>query len=246
MFFCISYYQGNLDVLNHINECDYKIYSKGNQKSQYTEKLENYGYNISSYFHYIIDNYENLPERIVFIKNNIFPRHVKLEKFKQLLKKNNEFLGIEDPESYSHKTGISFYDKTFGFFEINNSWYLTSKKTKYFYSFNHFMSTLFTNYKKLDYINFVPGANFIINKELILKFPKNFYKNLNLFMSHCKHANESHLIERALKLIFTGDLHLNDSLKKPLSKSELKKISLKTYLLRKTHLLKPLNKFHLI
>tara|TARA_A100001015_G_C14754192_1_gene618787 strand:- start:499 stop:825 length:327 start_codon:yes stop_codon:yes gene_type:complete len=104
------------------------------------------------------------------------------------------------------------------------------------------MSTVFTNYRKYDYINFVPGANFIINKELILKYPINFYKNLNLLMSHSQHANESHLIERAIKLIFTGDLYLNDIFKKDLSYYELRKMSFKTLFLRKTHLLKVFNK----
>ena len=243
IFYCVSHFDGSLELLDGIDPKLSKIYSKGKDQIPNSEKLENYGYNLSSYFKFIIDNYNNLPDRIGFFKNNVFPRHVKKETFKQYLTEIEDFIGIEEPKSYTHRTGVSFFDKKLGFFEINSSWYLTSRKTKYFYSFNHFMNTIFTNYKKLDYVNFVPGANFIINKKLILKYPKNFYHNLNLFMKHHEHANEAHLIERAIKIIFTNDLILNKNFENKISNCQLKKMALRTVLLRKTLLLKIINKF---
>jgi hypothetical protein len=243
MFYCISHYDGNLEILNYIKNDNFIIYSKGSKEVTGSVKLENFGYNLSSYFKFIVDNYDDLPKRIVFIKNNVFPRHITKDKFKKYLLRTDDFVALENPEAYSHKRGVSFFDNKHGYFEVNNSWYLTSNKTKYFYSFNHFMNSVFSNYNKLSFLNFVPGANFIIDKKLILKYPRNFYYNLNLLMKHSEHANESHLIERAIKHIFTEDLKLNDNFKYKLSNRELRNLSLKTFILRKTLLLKPLNKF---
>tara|TARA_B110000971_G_scaffold160311_1_gene163834 strand:- start:5820 stop:6560 length:741 start_codon:yes stop_codon:yes gene_type:complete len=246
MFYCISFYDGDLEILNHIENDDFIIYAKGKTEVPGSERLANYGYNLSSYFTFIIDNYDDLPKRIGFLKNNVFPRHVTKDTFIRSLLKSDDFVGIEEPKTYSHKQGVSYFDSKDGFFEINNSWYLTSKRTKYFYSFNHFMNSVFTNYNKRAYVNFVPGANFILDRDLIRKFPKNFYYNLNLFMKHNEYANESHLIERAMKIIFTEDLKINDIFKSKLSEGALNSMGFRTFLLRKMLLVKPLNKFFLL
>ena len=51
-------------------------------------RIKNVGYNIYSYLKFIIENYENLPETIVFCKDNIFERHIKISTFISLLRRN--------------------------------------------------------------------------------------------------------------------------------------------------------------
>ena len=74
IFFCISYYSGTLDILNYVDKDNYIIYDKSIEGLKSNDKniirTINVGYNIESYFSYIIDNYDNLPEIILFCKNN--------------------------------------------------------------------------------------------------------------------------------------------------------------------------------
>ena len=53
------------------------------------------GYNINEYLTYIISNYHNLPDNIVFIKANIIERHVSLNFLKNILD-NEYFTSIEE------------------------------------------------------------------------------------------------------------------------------------------------------
>nr|MCR4995877.1 DUF3431 domain-containing protein [Butyrivibrio sp.] len=46
--------------------------------------VENTGHNLTSYFHYFIDNYDNLPEHIALLKGNIIGRHVSKEFFDRI------------------------------------------------------------------------------------------------------------------------------------------------------------------
>ena len=80
-FFVISNYQH--DPTHLLDYCDqYIIYEQTNiNEIIYDYKKLNVihskhsGHNISDYFQYFIDNYENLPETIALIKGNVFPRH---------------------------------------------------------------------------------------------------------------------------------------------------------------------------
>lgn len=241
MFFCISYYQGKLDFIQNIDPQNFVIYSKGEDSISNAIKIENWGYNLSSYFKFIIDNYDNLPERICFTKNNVYPRHVDKTTFEDCISRDGPFVGIESKKHLTFRKNISFYNRE-GYFEKNNSWYMTSKDSKYFYNFNDFMNFYFDNYKPMEFINFVPGANFIVDHKLILKYPPTFYKSLNYIMSHTTLSNESHLIERALKLIFTADLNLKTTFYSTTNIEELEILCRKNKSLKRLRLFKLLNK----
>lgn len=178
------------------------------------------GHNIYDYCSFIIDHYENLPEITLFATGNIFPRHVSEYYFKKIMN-NDFFTPIEEYKRHYENWPISFFSSDGGFCEINNSWYLAHHPTKYFHDYNHFLEFCFKNPVIPRYIRFAPGANYIVPKAHILKFPKIFYQNLKLFVSHCETAipGESHIIERALHTIWTSNFDINENMLKPIDES---------------------------
>ena len=66
--------------ISEINKNNYIIYNKSGTKLSKEINhinIDNVGYNLTSYLNFIIDNYNSLPDVIVFCKDNIFRRHVK-------------------------------------------------------------------------------------------------------------------------------------------------------------------------
>ena len=85
-----------MDVLNYAHINNYAVYTKGEKIIHNSFRMKNWGFNLSSYFKFIIDNYENLPDRICFIKNNVYPRHVDKKIFEKSLRLKNPFVGIDN------------------------------------------------------------------------------------------------------------------------------------------------------
>jgi len=220
-FFVISNYNNNTDWVLKYTE-NYVIYDRSDDghASQLLDpekiiKSPNIGYNLYDYFTFIIDNYEKLPEVVVFAKGNVFPRHVREDQFNKIIKKDI-FTPIEEAGQLSTVPLISFLDKNVGYNEINNSWYVKKFKTKYFNSYNSFINFCFQDIKSPLYVKFAPGANYIVPRENILKLPKQFYENLRLFISHDMLTGEAHIIERALFTLWTTDNKINPEMLKSL------------------------------
>ena len=188
-------------------------------------KNDHLGHNIYDYCTYIINNYENLPERVLFATGNIFPRHIPKEYFDRLM--NNKFFTPfeywkKHKEYYKKGFLICFFSSDGGFCEINNSHYLNqTHPTKYFHNYNDFLRFCFIDPVIPKYIRFAPGANYIVPRENILKIPKIFYENLKVFVSHCATAipGESHIIERAFHTIWNSNFEINPNMLKPIDNS---------------------------
>mgnify|MGYP003660024033 CR=1 FL=1 len=78
---------------------NYIIYDKGETEleSDKVIKLPNVGHNIHTYFHHIIENYDDLADVTIFVKGDVFPRHCTEEKFKRLVN-SKEFASLESYE----------------------------------------------------------------------------------------------------------------------------------------------------
>lgn len=168
----------------------------------------NVGYNSYDYFSYIVDNYDNLPECVIFAKSWCFPRHVRREYFTRVM--NNEyFTPLEDWKTHKTKFPISFFSPEGGFCEINNSWYFKHLAHKYFDNYNDFLRYVYKDPVIPLYTRFAPGGDYIVPKANILKLPKVLYQNLRLFMSHDPEPAETHMIERAMHTLWTSNFELN-------------------------------------
>lgn len=216
-FFVVSCFSDKDDV-NWLNSYapSYHLYSKGNTRldnllSENITEISNVGYNIYSYFKYIVDNYDCLPDVMVFCKSNVFPRHISKSTFDELILRDS-FTPLDEPDRWNLDYPICDLSCENGYLEINDSWYLTADNpTKYFHSFNDFYFSVFNSKVVPRYLRFSPGGNYIVPKANVLLRTKGFYKNLMEMVSHHKFSGESHIIERSLCIIWNSTVKENES-----------------------------------
>ena len=221
-FFCISYYEGDLSWIYELDQSKYIVYNKSDKelpKEIKNIKVKNVGYNLYSYLEYIIKNYDNLPDSIIFCKNNIFDRHLNKNLFLKLIKRDI-FTSLEENISEKYDfVSLTLSDQ--GFNEINTSWYKYNYDRLYFANYNDFYSFIFKGSVTPIFLKFSPGGNYLLKKENILIRPKSFYQNLKLFISHSQFSCESHFLERSLETIWTSNLEIKNKMKTRLSKKEI-------------------------
>ncbi|WP_022756597.1 DUF3431 domain-containing protein [Butyrivibrio fibrisolvens] len=181
--------------------------------------LPNTGQNITSYFHFFIDNYDSLPDHIALLKGHIIGRHVSKDYFDRVYD-NKWFTYLYQEQNMWAKYGKGGDENSIasllsedGYLELNNSWYMNQNhEYRYFYNIDDFYRFVYTDPVIPRYCTFSPGGCYIVSREQILKNSKTFYKNLNKLMEYKKEVNfpaEAFLIERLLPWIFTSRLKTN-------------------------------------
>ena len=107
--------------------------------------VENTGHNITTYFSYFDEHYDNLPEVICLLKGNMIGRHCSREFFEQVYD-NKTFTFLYDEKQYwdrlskynenkeKNEIGTTFLAMENVYVEKNNSWYVDSPNhpKKYF------------------------------------------------------------------------------------------------------------------
>jgi len=208
-FFVISQWKNNIDWITKYTN-NYLIYDKSNDLpyDNHVVKVPNVGYNIYDICHYIYNNYDRLPETIAFLEGNPFD-HCREEVFNRLIVRN-DFTPIEAydnvPESFAHKK-----DFDGGYMEINNSWYISShisthgqETNRFFSNYNQFLDVMFENVAYPEWVRFAPGGQYIVPKQNILFYSRNFYRKIMGFVDYTRIPSESHIVERSLFYIFTN------------------------------------------
>lgn len=197
-FFVVNNFNNDTSWIKEYTD-NYVIYNKGvpidDPKAIQTP---NVGYNIYDYLTYIIDNYDNLPVRVAFLKSNVFPRHMTKEEFDAKIH-NTEFTPLHSMDHHT-RLPVSFYDESGNYNERNDSWYLMQIPSIYFRDYGEFAKQF--GLPSPEYLTFSPGANYIVPKQNILKHPVDFYRRLRSLLTYTSLASESHLIERAMYTIF--------------------------------------------
>jgi len=188
---------------------DYLIYNKGEpiEGDDNVMEIENIGNNQRDIFKFIVDNYEDLPETMIFVQGYPYD-HCKKETFDKLI--NNKTLTALEDLSDIPINNAQKLDESGGYMEYNNSWYVRSHNARYnqtclFATFDEFMSSLFTNYQRTEWNRFTPGSQYIITKDIAEHYSKNFWITLKNMLGK-NNTTEGHLIERALWKIFQCDL----------------------------------------
>jgi len=205
--FIISKFQRDINWIHDFTE-NYLVYNTGTPiEDSKTLNVTNYsnGSNQKYMFQYFCDNWDNLPNLMVFTQDYPFD-HCKRKKF-EVLVNNTYFTPLED---YGTKpsNGWEERDRNTGFLERNNSWYIDNNNRIYhiscrYKSFDEFMHRYFKNYSHLDWLRFCPGCQYIVEKNQVLQYPKEFwYKLLNEIDKFG--STEAHIIERALMYILKG------------------------------------------
>lgn len=212
----IAVYNENIDWISmiDINMFDIFIYYKGSGEIATTQKciiipLKNVGRESHTYLYHIIEHYDNLPEHVLFFQGR--PNdHVS----KDFLKQINVFDKDQNTTFHNfsqHCLTIKYDDKTK---KLKEEGYLQQGiGHNYWVNYHDLNCPLvdvfqklygFTDLTKID-IEFIPGANFSVCRQLITNKPKSFYTNCIGILynsNNLVNPSEGHSFERLWKYIF--------------------------------------------
>jgi Protein of unknown function (DUF3431) len=178
------------------------VYNKGTPLHLENEiMLKNIGRESDTYLQFIIRNYENLPDVVVFTQGNI-KDHISTDNIKFLLelKDHAQQHGISKPMEHYIQEGYSPWNPEFNKIE-----------TKYMlpdcYKDNHrkTFKEWFTQNFQREYPNpllFYAKGLFAVHKDKIRKHSLDYYKNLVLQVNHHVNSVEGHFFERSWFYVF--------------------------------------------
>mgnify|MGYP003630243683 FL=1 len=182
-------------------------------------KQKNVGQNIYDMFDFIVENYDNLPDVTIFCRSCIFfPKGRKpplsngncnLELFKEVCN-NTTLTELHDFGPEVHNGIGSKLGPNGSYLEVNNSWYFNHIKSKYFRNTNTFLNEVYVNPEIPSWIRFAPGCNYIVPKENILKYNKEFYEYIRHLLSWDVVVGEAHMIERCIYTFFNTNWEINE------------------------------------
>jgi hypothetical protein len=199
----VARYNENIEWLNpEMSNCI--IYNKGNTLNLCNEiRLENVGRESETYLHYIITNYDNLPDVVVFTQARI-KDHTGSDDIRSLIKLKNKALCNSKSENF-----ITHNDVTRNM-HWRKDWNL--RRDGYYLKDNYknntpilfiewFKHNIDTNYP--NPIRIYRNAIFAVKKENITNKPIEYYKRLILEVNHHINPTEGHFFERSWYYIFS-------------------------------------------
>jgi hypothetical protein len=178
------------------------IYNKGNFDPLLNNfnivNLKNYGRESHTYLYHIINNYDNLTDKVIFFQGKI-DDHKILE--------IEEYFGKDDFIGKFNGLNIDNLKKKIDHFgkwkkDLKDGNLNLSLYTPYDWIINNIGIILDP---KLVVSKVVWGANFSLSKELILLKPKIFYQNILRYIDYHINPEEGHFLERAWYLIFNNN-----------------------------------------
>jgi hypothetical protein len=205
----VARYNENLDWLRSEKQ-NCIIYNKGQKLGIDNEiMIPNIGRESETYLHYIITNYDKLPDVIVFTQGRIAD-HRGSDDVKHLLDMMHEAFYFSKSQNFirhndkKKEDGVykpwNCWDSDWNF--INGEYalgdaYKDNKPSKFIDWFKENINKNYPNPIKI-YCN----AIFAVKKELILNRPIEYYKKLILQVNHHMNAAEGHFFERSWYYIF--------------------------------------------
>lgn len=186
---------------------DYLIYDRSDSKEYlkdfdqdkiiYTENRGNVDYDKLSY---LVDNYDNLPDVFVWGKTNLF-KFITPEEFEKV-KNNTTFTPLltMGHKTYQDRLGqVCFYHGGM-YNERNDSWYFGSME---YHFLNYGEVAAYLNIPSPAYLPFAPGGNYILTKETVHKYSRDFYKTMMDILPYCQLPAEAHALERSYYSIWS-------------------------------------------
>jgi hypothetical protein len=167
------------------------------------------GHNISDYFRFIIDHYECLPERVGFIKGNLFPRHIPKNSFLEREKLGGFIPLYGDSKTFAPQYRFPFDIRLVAqqiapgyYLEIANDWYVKHRNPgKHYPHLNDLFLHLFGR-QVPKYVLFTPGACMVVPRENILRWPLDLYRHLYEVVSYEFFPVEAFHVERSMLYLF--------------------------------------------
>ena len=198
----VARYNENIEWLNsEMANCI--IYNKGNKLNIENEiLLENLGRESETYLHYIISNYDNLPDVVVFSQARISD-HIGSDNINFLIQLKNSALCESKSQNFMthNDTGNSIHwDKSWNL--RSDGYYLKNnyKNNTPITFFEWFKNNINKNYP--NPINIYACGILAVKKEKIINKPIEYYKKLILEVNHHINSTEGHFFERSWYYIF--------------------------------------------
>jgi len=206
----VARYNENIDWLSS-DLSNFIIYNKGDKLDIENEIfLENVGRESHTYLHYIITNYNNLPDVVVFTQANIAD-HKGRNDINYLINIKNQALVNSKSKNYMihYDIGKNIHWDCDWNFKNDPYW------SEFNYKNNNQITFLewFTTHIDLNYpypIYIYVNAIFAVKKENIINKPIEYYEKLILEVKYHNNPIEAHFFERAWYYIFSTPI--NDSI----------------------------------
>jgi hypothetical protein len=178
------------------------IYNKGEYNSLLnnfnTINLKNYGRESHTYLYHIINNYDNLTEKIIFFQGKIDDH--KILNIEDYFGNNNFIAKFNELNIDTLKNKIDHFGKWKKDYKNGNM--KISSYTPYDWLTKIIGIELDSN---INISKVVWGANFSISKDIILSKPKIFYENILRYIDYHINPEEGHFLERTWYLIFNNN-----------------------------------------
>lgn len=185
---------------------DYLIYDRSDSDGYLKDlpkeriiKTENVGNVDFDKLSYLVENYDQLPEFFLWGKTNLWQyTDVPLESIKE----SKEFrpLSKQDHRAYSDRFGQVCYYENGIYHERNDSWYLNVQGAKY-RSFQDWAKDFLI--PSPNYIPFAPGGNYVLTREVVHRYSRDYYARMRDTMPYCQTPGEAQLAERSYYLLWS-------------------------------------------
>lgn len=182
---------------------DYLIYDRSDDGIDHLKdfdskkiiKTENVGQVDYDKLCYLADNYDTLPEVFLWGKTNLF-KYIEKEEYEKV-KDITTFTPLlsKSHKTYSDNNGIVCYYSGEMYYERNNNWYMAQFPYKYFKSYAEFAGAF--QLPSPSYLPFAPGGNYILTRERVHRYSKDYYTNLASILPYCAEPAEAQMLERS-------------------------------------------------
>lgn len=172
------------------NTDDFVIYNRTDEELPNSIKRDNIGDADYDKLTYLIDNYYDLPDVFLWSKSNLY-KFITPEEF-DLVKNNTDFTPLLTKNHKVYEPVCRYVDGMYQ--EINNSWYLGTVPALHFQSYNEFAKAY--SLPQPEYLTFAPGGSYILTRERVHRYGKEFYEELAAMLPYCQQPGEAHFLER--------------------------------------------------
>ena len=190
----VAHYNENLDWCTSLqNEYNIVIYSKTDRKYNFIDI--NKGQEVAMYIKYFIDNYNNLPDKILFLHGHQMAYHQ--DHTSDYIIKNvnwdlNDYFSVGRRGHYEELSSSS--ENSEGAFNwVKDNWYIFQNKLEF----------------PKDGLFFYPNGQFVVSKECITQYEQSFWFNLYkwLLTTNIEDRITSRIFEYVWNYIFTKSTH---------------------------------------
>lgn len=191
----LTHYSGDWTWVKDFTD-DYEIWNRSDEDIPGSIRRENVGDADYDKLTWLVENYNNLPDVFLWTKSNLLDRFITPEEF-DMVKNNQDFTPLLTKNHKTYEPVCRYEDTQYGpiYAEINNSWYLAGVPSKYFSDYGDFAKTF--RLQNPAYLKFAPGGSYILTRERVHRYARDFYDELRAILPYCQRPGEAHMIERS-------------------------------------------------